>query len=212
MSRSRTAGHVHGTPPHNGKQGLSLLNAHTSKPMKRTLLILLLLAGIAVSSVMAAAEITRKTTGTYVNGKPFEYTYYDPSGREIAKHVIDEDGSILRASGRIPDGVVREYYPRNTLFLSMREFTDMINRFLTDWVKDVDADTNRIRALLKKNIRRQLAAYAKDADATGGVKSETPFLGGKPHGMAVEYDSNGRWIKKTRFEKGSIKYSEVRPH
>ena len=39
----------------------------------------------------------------------------------------------------------------------------------------------------------------------GNVKYEIPFVKGKRHGVAKEYDENGNLIKETLYENGELK-------
>ena len=73
---------------------------------------LCLLVIFLLSTAIVYAEVTRKHT---VNKEGFvEYVYYS-EGKEVARQTLDESGNIIKTIGKIPDGVVKEYYKGGNL-------------------------------------------------------------------------------------------------
>ncbi|OGF47751.1 MAG: hypothetical protein A2231_10810 [Candidatus Firestonebacteria bacterium RIFOXYA2_FULL_40_8] len=72
------------------------------KKIMLPILILFLISGSAFS------ETTRKLV---VNpDKSRVFTFCDAAGKEIAQELRDKDGNVTKTTGKIPDGVVKQYY------------------------------------------------------------------------------------------------------
>ena len=91
--------------------------------MKRTKIFLLLL--IVLIPALSFAGVTRKVVERYpplssdksaspdktaLPGNPKTVVYSDSKGKEIARELCDETGAIVKTSGKIPDGTVKEYF------------------------------------------------------------------------------------------------------
>jgi len=77
--------------------------------MKRmTVYLLLILLRTAIVYAELFMETISNPDGT------IEHIFYS-DGKEIAKQILDEDENIIKTIGKIPDGIVREYYESGKL-------------------------------------------------------------------------------------------------
>jgi len=98
--------------------------------MKRITLCLLL---ILLSTAIVYAEVTRETITN--PDETIEYVFYS-EGKEVAKKILDKDGNVKKAIGKIPDGIVREYYESGKLKAE--------GRYKEDKTKVVNSSMKRI--------------------------------------------------------------------
>jgi len=68
---------------------------------------------IFLSTAISCAEVTRKFIKN--QDKTHEYIFYN-KGKEIAKQLEDENDNIIKTTGKIPDGIVKQYYDDGSLF------------------------------------------------------------------------------------------------
>ena len=71
-----------------------------------------LLVIFLLSAAIVSAEVIRKQTSN-PDGTT-AYVFYS-EGKEIAKQTVDAAGNIIKTTGKIPDGVVKEYYKSGKL-------------------------------------------------------------------------------------------------
>ena len=71
-----------------------------------------LLVIFLLSTAIVSAEVVRKKTSN-PDGTT-AYVFYS-EGKEIAKQTVDAAGNIIKTEGKIPDGVVKEYYKSGKL-------------------------------------------------------------------------------------------------
>lgn len=67
---------------------------------------------ILLSTSIVSAEVTRKQTLNPDGTKG--YVFYS-EGKEVAKQIVDDGGNVIKIIGKIPDGIVREYYQSGKL-------------------------------------------------------------------------------------------------
>ena len=88
--------------------------------MKRIVMLLLMVLLPAI----VFAEITRKVVDKYPDvgkgeitlpGQPKTIIYLNSKGKEVAKEICDESGKIIETTGKIPDGIIKEYYESGKL-------------------------------------------------------------------------------------------------
>ncbi|MEK6645793.1 MAG: hypothetical protein AABY84_03855 [Candidatus Firestonebacteria bacterium] len=60
-------------------------------------------------------EVTIKSK-EYPNGKLKEMIYYN-NGKEIAKKIFDIKNNIVKNTGKIPNGLIKEYYESGKLWI-----------------------------------------------------------------------------------------------
>ena len=77
--------------------------------MKKAAVCLLL---ILFSTSVICAEVTREKKKSS-NGT-MEHVFYSGK-KEVARQVVDEDGNIIKTTGKVPDGVVKGYYDNGAL-------------------------------------------------------------------------------------------------
>jgi len=74
--------------------------------------VLCLLVIFLLSAAIVSAEVVRKATRN-PDGTT-SYVFYS-DGKEIATQIMDGTGNIIKTEGKIPDGVVKEYYKSGKL-------------------------------------------------------------------------------------------------
>ena len=84
----------------------------------------LFLMSVLIITVSCIAGEGAKTTHDQVEGITVNAiknpnntitSFFYSAGKEIAQQVRDRDGAIIKATGTIPDGIVREYYESGKL-------------------------------------------------------------------------------------------------
>jgi len=71
--------------------------------MRRVITYWLLLA--VLNPAIVFAEVSRRVMNNTDRTKKMVF-YSD--GREVAKKLLDEDGNVIKAIGKVPDGIVKE--------------------------------------------------------------------------------------------------------
>lgn len=118
--------------------------------------ILIALLLIVIPNVLFG-EVTVKVEGNANNRKVI---YYE-NDKIIAKEIYDEDGNLIKKTGKIPDGVVKAYDDYGNL---------------------------RAKAQYKNN---KLNGTKKEYSETGALESESFFIDGKQEGIAKAYFDDG---------------------
>lgn len=70
-------------------------------------------AGVTKKVVERYPPLSSGTTA--LPGNPRIIVYTDSKGKEIARELCDETGKIVKTTGTIPDGIVKEYYKNGAL-------------------------------------------------------------------------------------------------
>ena len=76
--------------------------------MKRTIIYPLVLVVVLVSSFVSA-DVVRKLVQ---NPDGTQEAVYQKEGKEVAKELLDKDGSVVKRVGTVPDGLVKELIVR----------------------------------------------------------------------------------------------------
>ena len=74
--------------------------------MKKTLISSLVFVIVLVSPFVYA-DVVRKLVE---NPDGTQEAIYESEGKEVAKELLDQDGTVIRTVGKIPDGLVKEFY------------------------------------------------------------------------------------------------------
>ena len=125
-------------------------------------LILLIPAGLF-------AEVTRKAV-TRID-ETVEFVFYD-KGKAVAKQIVDKDMNIIKTTGKIPDGKVREYYKSGKLW------------------SEFHYKNNKLEGIA--------VGYYED----GSLLYKSNHKDGKPEGVSKEYHKNGKLSAETNFKNG----------
>jgi len=89
----------------------------------RRIIICLLILIVSIPAIVFA-EVTRKVVdkypslssgGTELPGNPKTIVYLDSKGKEVAREMCDETGKVIKTIGKIPDGIVKEYFESGSL-------------------------------------------------------------------------------------------------
>ncbi len=124
-------------------------------------------------------EVTRVVTRYYGAQEPREILYF--RGPEIvAMENMDREGGVT-VSGYIPDGVVREYYPDDTVFTEIP---------------------------FRNNQREGTARYYYE---DGRLRAEVNWRGNRLHGKVTEYNFDGSVISVKTYRDGRLVEEEPAP-
>jgi hypothetical protein len=128
----------------------------------------LALAGITKKVVERHPDIS--SGETVLPGAPKTVIYADKNGKEVAKELYDDQGSILETIGAIPDGIVNEYY-----------------------------DTGSLLAVYTyKNGK--LEGVSKGYFVNGALRGEWNYKNGLLNGIVKEYYENGSYFSKMAIQ------------
>lgn len=83
--------------------------------MKKILLIFFLLL---INPGFSLTEVIKKNSKRHPDDV-LSKTFYYKDGQKVAEETLDEKGHIIKAIGRIPDDVVRQYYDNGKLYLEL---------------------------------------------------------------------------------------------
>ena len=78
--------------------------------MKKALLFLIIASMIPAT---ASSEVIGKRKINPID-RTFTITYFS-DGKQVAQKTIGQDGNTIKFTGKIPDGIIREYYDDGTL-------------------------------------------------------------------------------------------------
>ena len=134
---------------------------------KVTVCVLLILFSVSV----ICAEVTREKIKT--PDGTMEHVFYSGE-KEVARQVVNEDGNIIKTTGKIPDGVVRGYYSNGVL-------SGMWNY---------------------KNGRRE--GVVKEYWKNGKLSEESHYKNGRLEGVAKHYYNNGKVADIFTYKNGQL--------
>lgn len=138
-------------------------------------------AGVDNRHVRLKGEVMRTVTVEYPDGRANEITYLI-DGEEIAWEYLDSQGNRQQLEGKIPDGIVKEYYPNGRL----------LGRYFY--------------------LGGKLEGIAKTYYKSGNLKTEIRFKNGKREGPVRVYYESGTLQAEANFKNGvlleSHKYAE----
>lgn len=150
---------------------------------------------ILLVSSTAYADITRKTTKMYFNNAPREIVYYD-NGKEILKQTISEDGKIIKTTGKIPDGIVKEYDDNEKITAEWNYKGGIFDGLNKTYYKN-----GRVSAELNyKNGK--LDGMSKKYYDTGNLESERNYKDGKQDGISETYYKSGKLSSAAAYASG----------
>ncbi|GAG30060.1 unnamed protein product, partial [marine sediment metagenome] len=154
--------------------------------MKKTITIILLML---VIPTIVFSEVIRKDK-KYPDGRIKEAVFYSES-REIARIIYDKNGNASRRIGRIPDGVVREYYE------SEQPKVEMNYKKGKRKDKDIDksyyvSDNLKSEEYLKDG---KLDGIGKQSYKNGELKADENYKSEEQEGLAKLYYKNGELLK-----------------
>jgi antitoxin component YwqK of YwqJK toxin-antitoxin module len=149
-----------------------------------------------ITANTALSDVTRKVVKRYFNNSNREIIYYQ-NGKETAKEVYSEDGRVKSTTGRIPDGIVKEYYSEGNLMTEWNYKDGLFEGLCKMYYKDgkIMAESNYKNGILN--------GISKKYYKTGDIESEKNFKNGKLEGASETYYSAGM-LKTTTIYKNGI--------
>jgi len=136
--------------------------------MKRITVCLLL---VLLSANIVYAEVTGKPI--FNPDGTIEYVFYS-EGKEVAKQILDKDWNEIKTIGKIPDGIVKQYYESGKL------------QFECNY----------------KDSKRE--GITKRYDENGILINEWNYKNGKLEGISKEYYKNGTYKCIDTYQNGKL--------
>ena len=138
--------------------------------MKKTLISSLVFVIVLVSPSVYA-DVVRKLVE---NPDGTKEAIYESEGKEVAKELLDQDGAVRKTVGKIPDGLVKEFY----------------------W-----GDAVREEVYYKDGKKEGMAKFYSKK---GGLRGEFNFKNGKQDGLNKTYYPEGELMKEITFKDGRM--------
>ena len=138
--------------------------------MKQTLIYSLVFVVVLVSPFVYA-DVVRKLVE---NPDGTQAAIYQSEGKEVARELLDQDGAVIRTVGKIPDGLVKEFY----------------------W-----GDAVREEVYYKDGKKEGMAKFYSKK---GGLRGEFNFKNGKQDGLNKTYYPEGELMKEITFKDGRM--------
>lgn len=138
--------------------------------MKQTLIYSLVLVVVLVSPFVYA-DVVRKLVQ---NPDGTQGAIYLSEGKEVAKEIMDKDGSVIRTVGKIPDGLVKEFF---------------LDGAIREEVYYKDGKKEGVAKLYNKK---------------GIMRGEFNFKNGKQDGLNRTYYPDGERLKEITFKDGRL--------
>ena len=159
--------------------------------MKR--IVTCLLVSILLSAAVVFAEVTRKATPN--PDRTIEFVFYS-KGKEVARQLVDKDGIILKTTGKVPDGVVKEYYESKKL---KSEYYYKDNKLEGTIKQYYESGLLREESNYKKG---KLDGKYRNYYTTGSLGGEWSYKNGKREGVTKFYWENGNTKAERIFKDG----------
>lgn len=147
----------------------------------------------------SAEQITKAIS--YVKDGLFAVYYCD--NREVASEICSQNGTIIHRSGRIPDGVVNEYFANGVLRKSVK--------FRDGYEDGLSLEYYPSGDLFEENHYRRgiLHGPSKTYRQDGQLWMEAHYKNGKLHGPFTGYRDNGSVEKKMEYMFGKLHGSYI---
>lgn len=161
------------------------------KTKMKTISVCLLI--IFLSTAVSYAEIMRK----FVENKDgtHEFIFYN-KGKEIAKQTEDKNGTIIKTTGIIPDGIVKQYYDDGSLFGEWNYKGGKLEGTSTIFYTSGEV---RIKWNYKDNT---LEGISREYYKSGKLKSEKNYKSGELDGITKFYYESGEVKAKFNYKDG----------
>ncbi len=151
----------------------------------------------AIKDNVTVLEITRITKRAELFDEHVQVSYYC-GGLEIAQELYDSKGNIVRASGNIPDGTVKEYYDDGTLkeaslFQDGKANGRSISYYPDGKVFEMKNYSNGLPHGWSRTYRRD-----------GTLWMQSSFFEGKLHGRFISYHNDDIAEIKAEYWNGRL--------
>ena len=127
------------------------------------------------------AEVTRKDVR---NSYGTTEIVFSAEGKEVARKILDKDGSSIKTIGKIPDGTVKQYYDSGALFAEW----NYKNGKLNGTKKYYEGGALRATESYKNDT---LEGLTKAYFPNGQLEAEWNYKNGKLEGLTKEYHTTG---------------------
>lgn len=161
--------------------------------MKRIMIVFLILAVVIPAVVFA--EVTTKEVK---NTDGILTRYFHSNGKEIAKQIQDKDGNVIKTTGKIPNGVVKEYYESGKL----KAENNYKDGKLVGTSKFYFESGQLREEMNYKNGK--LDGRYRNYYTTGSLGGEWYYKNGKREGVTMLYWENGKTKSERNFKDGKL--------
>lgn len=159
--------------------------------MRRIITYWLLL--VALSPAVAYAEVSRKIVK---NTDRTEQVFFYSGGREVAKKVLDEDGNVIKTIGKIPDGIVKEYYESGKLKSEWNYKNGKLEGICKTYYESGEL-------MFKYNYKEgKQDGITRSYYRNGRLKYEYKYRDGKLEGTIKKYYRNGKLAFEWNYKDG----------
>ncbi len=118
--------------------------------------------------------------------------------KAVAKQIVDDFGNIIKISGKIPDGIVKQYYESSNL---MFEFNYKDGK-REDISRKYYENGNLLAEINFKNNKKD--GIEKIYYENGKLKSEMNYKNGELEGMSKEYYESGNFRSERKYKKNRL--------
>jgi antitoxin component YwqK of YwqJK toxin-antitoxin module len=157
-------------PWKNRPEGWNQETSNKEHTVKKTLISSLVFVIVLVSPFVYA-DVVRKLVE---NPDGTQAAIYESEGKEVAKELLNQDGSVIKKVGKVPDGLVKEF-------------------FLDGAIRE---------EVYYKNGKKE--GVAKFYNKKGVVRGEFNFKNGKQDGLNRTYYPDGELLKEITFKNGKL--------
>lgn len=168
--------------------------------MKRIIMFLLIVVLIPAT---AFAEATKKIVerypslspgGTELPGSPKTVVYLNDKGEEIAREIYKKDGTVIETIGKIPDGVVKEYFDNGALLAEYNYQGGVLEGKSKGYYSN-----GAFRG--EWNYKNgKLEGKMKYFYENGNLNYETNYKNDKKNGISKHYHGNGKLLYEFNFK------------
>lgn len=164
------------------------------------------------------SEVVKKVKDYPDSG--WESVYYS-KGKKIAKEIFDKDGNIIKRTGKIPDGIVKEYYQNGILKAEWNYKNGKLNGVSRSYYESGELETEenykngkqegitkwyyesgKLKYEWNYKNGKQVGIY-KLYSESGNIELEARYNeNGKKEGVEKIYDSDGQLMAETTYEDG----------
>ncbi len=145
---------------------------------------------LMIAAVCARADVVRKVT---VNDNTGVTAVYYNGDVECAREVFDKDSNLVRRTGSIPDGVVKQFAPNGTLVGEFNYKNDRKNGSVKKF-----SEGGRLRQEMSYKAGRKSGA-TKDYFNNGNLSQESMYENGKLNGVTKVYTADGKLFEEITY-------------
>ena len=155
-----------------------------------TTCLLLVLLGCATVPKEVSMKLISNPDGTK------EYVFYS-DGKEITKRIV-KDGRVIKTVGKIPDGIVKEYYKSGKLKAERNYKNNTVEGMGKQYYENGEL-------MAERNFKDgKLEGIEKQYHESGELFSVSNYKDGKEEGKSMMYDENGTLSAELNYRNNKL--------